>query len=79
MAKVNKQKTINDLAALAKTKNVIEGAFDDELWDTTEQEARNKYKALIAQRLEDQLEYLHDQGYTIARLEQLIEEFSLEN
>ena len=64
----------DQLADIVEKANLPDGAFDDELWDACEAEARLQHEQITKSVLLDQLEFLYFRGYSIKRLQQLVRE-----
>lgn len=74
----NTADVLADLLEYAEKKRLPSGAFDDDIWDTIEGEAKLVFEGLRGNILYDQLEYLYAQGYSAARLRELIDEYGKE-
>ncbi len=65
---------IEDLVALARDANLPEGAFDGDIEDACNMEALMMMEETKESNLRDQLEFLHQHGFQIGRLAELIRE-----
>jgi hypothetical protein len=69
-----KQETIDDLVTYAQRVNMPDGSLDDELWDACQSAAKLAHENIKDAVLMDQIEFLHNHGYTISRIRELIDE-----
>lgn len=60
--------TLEDLAALG----IPDGALDGELWDACESGAQLQHETIKEAVLLDQLQFLHDHGYALSRIAELV-------
>lgn len=74
-----KEPNIDDLVKLAEELNLPSGAFDGDIDDLCEEQARLHAENVKRDTLRDQLEFLNQGGFYRSRLAQLIRELSEES
>ena len=79
MAKRKKKPTtsIDELVSLAKSLNMIEDALDGDVKDAAESAAELEAESANNTGVRRQIEFLLDNGFAAARIEELIREYAM--